>query len=192
MNDVYQVCNIQKNYLASFLASISSCQIGCPFLRQKLVEWYMPFLTPGIYKRLKRNKNLKNPQNKNVGNDRFSDFLPSIKYIIVYYLWYNIIYLIQQSLSSQVLCGQTHQENISSILSTSSVSSTLFFEVRQTRHFMKQVKHISTPRLTQVMSSFHAGHANFDLNRCSVFTECLSLKQVRMVKITPGQNPTIR
>ena len=190
MNDMYQVCNTKK--LPGFLRSLHLFLSDWLSLFATKTCWTIyAFLTPGIYKRLKRNKNLKNPQNKNVGNDRFSDFLPSIKYIILYYLWFNIIYLIQQSLSSQVLHGQTHQENISSILSTSSVSSTLFFEVRQTRHFMKHVKHISTPRLTQVMSSFHAGHANFDFNRCSVFTECLSLKKVRMVKITPRQNPTI-
>ena len=32
---------------------------------------------------VKRNKNLKNPRNNIVGNDRFSNFLPSMKYISI-------------------------------------------------------------------------------------------------------------
>ena len=66
------------------------------------------FLTPSMYIRVKRNETLKNGQKKacngNVNNFCrplntwvYSNFLPSIKYISSYCLYFNLIYSIQQS-----------------------------------------------------------------------------------------------
>ena len=36
-----------------------------------------------MHKKVKRNKNIKNPRNNNVCNDRFSNFLSFIKYMSI-------------------------------------------------------------------------------------------------------------
>ena len=95
MNNLCQGYHIQK--IIPFLPSWSltlSLSNWLSFLRQKLVEQHMVFNSKCIYISVKRNKTIKNPQKKEVCNDSFnsfchplnawaySNFLPSIKYII--------------------------------------------------------------------------------------------------------------
>ena len=54
---------------------------------------------------------------------------------------YIYIYIYQVVLSLIVLRSQTHQEDISSIISTPSTSSTPFYEGCQARHFKTHIKH---------------------------------------------------
>ena len=56
-----------------------------------------------------------------------SNLLPSIKYISSHYLWFNVIYLIQNPQFTSAPWSNT-SENISSILSKPSTSSTTFYE----------------------------------------------------------------
>ena len=62
--------------------SLSSCQIDYLFWDRNLLNniW---FSATSTYEIVKRNKNLKNPWNNNVCNERFSNFLLSIKYMDV-------------------------------------------------------------------------------------------------------------
>ena len=49
-------------------------------------------LTPSMHKVVNRNKSLKNSRNSNVFIDRFSNFMPPIKYISSHWLQFHIIY----------------------------------------------------------------------------------------------------
>ena len=123
----------------------------------------MCFLTTSKYKRVKRNKNPKNPWHNNVGNNMFSisccpsntlassNFLPSIKYIILYYLYFNIIYLIQLSpqftsapwsnTSRKYFLNFKHAKHINHAILWS-MPTTPFYEIHQPCHFMKHAKFI--------------------------------------------------
>ena len=65
-----------------------------------------------------------------------------------------------------MLPGQTHQEYISSILSTPSTPShearqaRQFFEAHQARHFMKHAKHVSTPSTRARQTRNQAKHTS--------------------------------
>ena len=59
-----------------------SSHIGCLFCDKSLLN-KVCFLIPSMYEIMKRNKNLKNPRNKNVCKDRFNNFLLFIKYMSI-------------------------------------------------------------------------------------------------------------
>ena len=126
------------------------------------------FLTLSVYESAKRNKTLKNAQKKKVCNNNFSNFcrplntwassnfLPSVKYISSYCLWFNIIYLIQQSpqfisapwsnTSRKHFINFKHDKqailwSTPNTLFYEARQARKFFEARQARHFMKYVRH---------------------------------------------------
>ena len=65
------------------------------------------------------------------------------------------------------------------------------FHVTTPQKFIFSCNHCSCTICFNFILSLHTGHANFNLNQCSIFTEyCFwALKKVQMVKITPPQIP---